>query len=601
MNTNTINNFDESIELISPTVLEEATGISNPRFSKWAMEKMGFNRLNSLYRSHCNKDAFTFTGDILKEFNITLDIREEDLMNIPANGEFITVSNHPFGGWDGIILLHIMLNYRKDFKVVANQLLKKIKPLEDHIISVDPFEEKNGKNIIGIRKTLQELNNGTSLGIFPAGEVSAFSKGHKGISDKLWSKSMMKTIKKSEKTIVPVYFHGHNSWLFYGLGMIHPYLRTIKLPSELINKKDAKITIRIGKPISVKEQSKFEKINDYSRFLRLMTYSLGSNIDTKKLNFIPRRKKEISQAEIIQPISTEALITELSRIQNDKLFDYKQFSVYCVEGKKTPSILTEISRLRELTFRTVGEGTNRSQDLDAFDLYYKQLFIWDNEKNKIVGGYRLGDGREIYNQLNKGGFYINSLFKIKAKFRTILRSSLELGRSFVVEEYQKSPQSLFLLWKGVLYYLLGNKKFKYLIGPVSISNSYSQDSKAAIIAYLNKYYQDEKLSQLIKPKKPFKPKNSQIVSMVEDIPKGEINLLDKVILNIEKDSKKTPVLIKKYLSLNAKFLSFNVDSDFNNALDGFLIVRINDIDKKIIQNLAKEIEADKLSLVEEIK
>lgn len=601
MNTNTINNFDESIELISPTVLEEATGISNPRFSKWAMEKMGFNRLNSLYRSHCNKDAFTFTGDILKEFNITLDIREEDLMNIPANGEFITVSNHPFGGWDGIILLHIMLNYRKDFKVVANQLLKKIKPLEDHIISVDPFEEKNGKNIIGIRKTLQELNNGTSLGIFPAGEVSAFSKGHKGISDKLWSKSMMKTIKKSEKTIVPVYFHGHNSWLFYGLGMIHPYLRTIKLPSELINKKDAKITIRIGKPISVKEQSKFEKINDYSRFLRLMTYSLGSNIDTKKLNFIPRRKKEISQAEIIQPISTEALITELSRIQNDKLFDYKQFSVYCVEGKKAPRILTEISRLRELTFRTVGEGTNRSQDLDAFDLYYKQLFIWDNEKNKIVGGYRLGDGREIYNQLNKGGFYINSLFKIKAKFRTILRSSLELGRSFVVEEYQKSPQSLFLLWKGVLYYLLGNKKFKYLIGPVSISNSYSQDSKAAIIAYLNKYYQDEKLSQLIKPKKPFKPKNSQIVSMVEDIPKGEINLLDKVILNIEKDSKKTPVLIKKYLSLNAKFLSFNVDSDFNNALDGFLIVRINDIDKKIIQNLAKEIEADKLSLVEEIK
>lgn len=597
MNTDTIHNIDEALDLIPSTIFEDTTGISNPRFSKWAMEKMGFNRLNSLYRAHCNKDAFSFTNDVLEEFNISIDIREEDLMNIPTNGEFITVSNHPFGGWDGIILLHIMLNYRKDFKVIANHLLKKIKPLEDHIISVDPFEEKNAKNIIGIRNTLNELNKGNSIGVFPAGEVSAYYKGQKGITDKMWSKSMMKTIKKSEKTVLPVYFHGHNSWLFYGLGMIHPYLRTLKLPTELINKKDSKITIRIGKPISVKEQQKFDRVSDYSRFLRLMAYSLGANIDTKKVVFRNSLKRVAVKQEIIRPIDQDLILNEIKNLGESKLFDFKQFSLYCVEGAQVPSVLNEISRLREETFRKVGEGTNRSQDLDEFDIYYKQLFIWDNENNKIVGGYRLGDGREIYNQLNKGGFYISTLFKMKSKFRMILRSSLELGRSFIVDEYQKNPHSLFLLWKGVLYYLLKNKKFKYLIGPVSISNFYSQESKEAIISYLNKYYSDPKLESWVKPKKAFKPKHGAFTSMIEEIPKGELNLLDKVIMNIEKGNVKTPVLIKKYLSLNAKFLGFNVDPDFNNSLDGLLLVRIQDIDKGIIQNLGKEFSETELSSV----
>ncbi|MBK9015008.1 MAG: GNAT family N-acetyltransferase [Saprospiraceae bacterium] len=168
--------------------------------------------------------------------------------------------------------------------------------------------------------------------------------------------------------------------------------------------------------------------------------------------------------------------------------------------------MQEIGRLRELTFRVVGEGTGKTRDLDEYDLYYRQLILWDRESKQIAGGYRMGIGDEIFERYGAAGFYISSLFKIKEGFHPYMKKSVELGRSFIVPDHQRKRLPLFLLWKGILYFLLKNPRFSYLYGPVSISKYYSNLSRGVIVAYIKKYFYNNELAHFLKPRKPFKVK-----------------------------------------------------------------------------------------------
>ena len=254
----------------------------------------------------------------------------------------------------------------------------------------------------------------------------------------------------------------------------------------------------------------------------------------------------------------------------------------------------EIGRERELTFRQVDEGTNRSIDLDEFDLYYQQLFIWDNAGQSLVGAYRVGKGNEIMQQYGIKGFYIQSLFRVHDDAGNILSQSLELGRSFVVPAYQKQPLSLFLLWKGILYFLIKNPEYRYLIGPVSISNHYSKASKSLIIKFMMENFFHKELATLFKPRNAYKPKMKYDLDVLVENTKSNLNKLDSMISDIEFDNYKIPVLLKKYLKLNAKIIAFNIDPLFNNALDGLIILDVLDIPLHTIQNLSKEINDETL-------
>jgi hypothetical protein len=277
------------------------------------------------------------------------------------------------------------------------------------------------------------------------------------------------------------------------------------------------------------------------------------------------------------------------------LFDSNEYSVVCGPSIKTPNILNEIGRLREVTFREIGEGTNKSMDIDEFDLYFNQLIIWDNSQNKIAGAYRVGRGDEIMQQYGVKGFYIQTLFNIQKNFFPILEESLELGRSFIIKEYQRKPLSLFLLWKGILYFLLKNKQYRYLIGPASISNDFSKFSQSLIVDFFKTNYFDNELSQFILPRKRFKVKQNPNFDNEIFIKNtgSDVKKLDKFIQDIEPDYN-TPVLFKKYIQLNAKLLGFNVDPKFNNCVDGLMILDIFDVPLNTLQALSKELADDSI-------
>lgn len=307
-------------------------------------------------------------------------------------------------------------------------------------------------------------------------------------------------------------------------------------------------------------------------------------------------KKEETKQNIIEPVDSESLLSDINQIaDNCYLFKKGNYSVYCAPFTQIPNIMREIGRLREITFREIGEGTNKKLDMDQYDTYYNHLFIWDNDKKKIAGSYRIGKGKDILNKYGKNGFYISSLFKIKNGFLSVLEKSLELGRSFIVKEYQRQPMSLFLLWKGILWYLIKNPDYQYLIGPVSISNFYSGQSKSLIEQFLKVNYFDYSMSTFIVPRNKFKiPKRIYQTNRIilEEID-NDIKILDLYIKELQPELS-LPVLIKRYLQMNGKIIGFNIDPDFCNCLDGLMFVNISDIPFYMLQALAKEMEQSQL-------
>ncbi len=438
--------------------------------AKFIMYLLRLSKINKIYDTLDLSNGLTCIDSFFKAANVQFEIDEESLNNIPKEGAFITVANHPLGGIDGLLLIKILAENRPNFKVMANFLLKRVAPIANYVCSVNPFETRPDiKSTNGLKQALAHLKAGEPLGIFPAGEVSSYQKGFH-VADKEWSNSILRFIKKNEVPVLPIYFDGKNSTLFHLLGKIHPMLRTLKLPSELLNKKKQVIKMTIGKPISVKEQDSFEDIKEYGRFLRANTYVLSDKLRTADCNKTNENSQQ--KEEIIPPISPQLLKEEIAKFPEDvKLYSNKNFHIYCPPSTLIPNILKEIGRLREITFREVGEGTNKAMDLDEYDLYYHHLFIWDSDEECIVGSYRIGKGKEIIKNYGSDGFYLKSLFKIAPKVNTILNEAVELGRSFIVSEYQKKALPLFLLWKGILSVLLKCPEYRYLIGPVSIQTS----------------------------------------------------------------------------------------------------------------------------------
>jgi putative hemolysin len=574
--------------------LRKATNlrVGGGSISRLLMILLRLNKVNQLYSKIADKTGLDFLNSALDTLQVKFEINPEELKRIPKTGPFITISNHPYGGIDGMLSIKLIAEIRPDYKNLGNYLVKRVPQIQEYILPVDPFEGKNNKlnSIVGIKAAINHLKEGKPLGIFPSGEVSTYyDKEDQGAVDRQWQLSIIKFIRNAEVPVVPIYFQGTNSRLFHLLGLIHPSLRTAKLPSELLNKKNKVIKIRIGNPISVQDQNEYEDIERFGRFLRLKTYALGSSIEVSKFfnyNLIPAEKPE----PIISPVKPETVECEVEKLMSSYLlFKSKNFSVICAPSVEMPNIMTELGRLREETFRDVGEGTNRSIDIDEFDLYYWQLFIWDDEEKRIVGAYRAGKGKEILDRYGVKGFYINSLFKIDEKFSPILEQSIELGRSFIVKEYQRKPLPLFLLWKGILYFLIKNPDYRYLIGPVSISNRFSSYSKGLIISFMKSNYYDQDFARYIKPRNMFRvPINKEDYDIIFNNC-SDISRLDNIIKDIEPEEFRMPVLLKKYVKLNGKIISFNVDPKFNDALDGLLILDLFQVPIDTITSLSKEI------------
>lgn len=553
------------------------------------MQLLKLKKLNKVYEETAHLQGVEFVDHVLKQLKIHYEFDPDELKNIPAKGSFIVVSNHPYGGIDGLILLSLFLKARPDFKISANYLLQKIESLRENFIPVNPFEgsKEKGRNVSGLKKLLR-IADENPIGIFPAGEVSSIKLSRLKIIDKPWNPVVGKIIDKTELGVVPVFFSGNNSLAFNLLGLLNPNLRTMKLPSELFNKKQ-KVQVRIGKVIPHKQLADFENTDDMLNFLRAKTYALGTTIEVK--NTLRSRIQSLSRARaIIDAVDKKLLATEIAGIKRDMLFSHEPFEVYLSPAQHIPNCLREVSRLREITFREAGEGTNRSFDSDAYDAWYRHLFIWDKKEQAIAGAYRLGLGDELFSVFGRKGFYLNQLFKMKKEFYPILQHSIELGRSFVCKEYQKHPLPLMLLWKGINEFLKTEPgRFKHMIGPVSISNSFSNLSKDLLVAFISHNHFDKSLGRLVKPRKKFKYKfKGEGKKVLLEKHSDDIKALDNFISEIETSHLKIPVLLKKYLKLNARIIAFNIDPRFNNSLDGFLVLDINEIPEQAFDLVSRK-------------
>ena len=553
--------------------------------------------VNKIYDNNKNKSDLDFLNGILDDCKVKFEIPEEDLKRIPEEGPFITISNHPLGGIDGVLLLKLLIEKRADYKIVANFLLQRVAPLKPYVMPVNPFEtRKEAKSsIAGLKSALLHLREGKPLGIFPAGEVSTHKDGKLNV-DKPWEEGAIKLIKKANVPVIPIYFHAKNSRLFYFLSKFSDTLRTAKLPSEVIQQRGRVIKVRIGKPISVKDQDTFKALPDFYKFIRRKTYMLANPFEkSNRLISPPKIKIKKVAKKILPQRSLDLFRAEVDALRetNSRLLQSKNYEVFFASAKDIPNIIHEIGRLREITFRAIGEGTNKETDLDKFDNYYHHLLLWDAVAEKLVGAYRMGLGKEIYKKHGIKGFYVQSLFRIEPELHQMMDNTIEMGRAFIIDEYQQKPMPLFLLWKGIVHITLRYPQYKYLMGGVSISNQFSDFSKSLMIEFMKSHYYDPYIAQYIRPKKEYKVKlKDDDKDFVFDASKADMQKFDKIIDEIEPGILRIPVLIKKYVKQNARLVAFNVDPKFNNAIDGLMYIKVADIPESTVKPVMEEFQLE---------
>ncbi len=560
---------------------------------------LAVNYINAAYdRILATQTDDNFFIKAMMALGISYEVADEDLARIPTTGPVVAVANHPYGAMEGIALGAILLSVRSDARLLANYLLGQMAGIRPWLFEVDPFAgaESAKNNLRAMRDTIKWLKEGHCIGTFPSGTVSHLQLRRRQVTDPTWNPNTARLIRASEATAVPIFFEGKNSAFFQIAGLVHPLLRTALLPRELKKKRNHALKVRIGNPIPFRRLADFETDEAMTDFLRLNTYLLRDRAPNPPRRIFPKPfltqpvafltgKKNQPQEELAPPVAPEDLEREVQSLPPESvLVNGEQFRVHVARANQIPNLLLEIGRLREKTFREVREGTGMSRDLDRFDQYYVHLFMWDAGARAIVGAYRIGLTDEIMAQHGKAGLYTSTLFKYKDEFPETLDPAMELGRSFIASEYQKKQASLALLWRGIGQFVVRYPRYSRLFGPVSINPEYNAISKDLIVQFLRKNNFDRKLASLVRAKRP--PRRQKLRGAEKEALLSSVRDIDDVsalVSEIEVDKKGVPVLLRHYLKMNGQLISFNIDPDFGQCLDGLIVVDLLKSDAKLLK------------------
>ncbi len=531
-----------------------------------------------------------FLERALKALNVRTIVDAGELQHIPSSGPVVVVANHPFGALEGLVMAAVLRQRRPDAKIMANHLLRRVEELRDLFLFVDPFAggattvQGNGA---ALKRTLAWLRSGGLLGVFPAGEVSHLQIRRRTAADPPWSESVARIIRKTGATAVPMFFQGVNGLLFHLAGLIHPRLRTLLLPHALARKADSDLRIRIGRPMGPEHLANCPTDAEMIAYLRHRTYLL--HCATKPRPGLTRHSSSIVARQERAPAALHASVNPLDREQHalgreQTLLETGDFCVHLAEARHIPQLLHEIGRLREKTFRLAGEGTGKEVDLDIFDAHYQHLFLWDKHGRRIAGAYRLGRTDAILKNFGPKGLYTATLFSFRPEFWDKIVPALELGRSFVCPEYQKSYAPLLLLWKGIAGFIQRHPEYRTLFGPVSIDNGYHRFSRQLIVGYLQAKGHMHELADHVRPRKPFRQRrlfrlNDSLLTMMS----RNIDEVSEIIADIDAHKSGVPVLLRQYLKLGGKFLGFNVDREFSDVLDGLVLVDLLKTDHRTLE------------------
>jgi putative hemolysin len=555
-------------------------------FARVADSALALDKLNDFYLSLPSaRDPAQFVDATLANLGVTARLAGAGLDTIPASGPAIVVANHPFGGLDGLLLAQVLLKRRPDVRILTNRFLSVIPELAELFINVDVFRGRDGirDNVGGVRKALRWVQSGGVLAMFPSGEVSHLKIEAGGIIDPVWPDSAARIVRMSRAQVIPVHFDGHNSWLFQIAGLLHPLLRTALLPRELLNKQRRQVLITLGSPIAAGKIASIEKDDVLAGHLRLQTYSLAPVANPVRLHEVDPESAPAA-ADIVAPVDPVLLAAQVDALPPaQRLASSGELTVLVARAAQAPAVLAEIGRLREVTFRAVGEGTGRSSDIDDYDTHYEHLFIWNGETREIVGAYRIGRSDEILKRRGLGGLYTHSLFRFSRRFFGQLRPALELGRSFVRAEYQRSFAPLLLLWKGIAVYVARHPRYSVLFGAVSISNDYHPLSKELVCEFLSREHFAADLARFVKPRNQVRRRFSLKTLLHPWDGPASIDSLGEVVSRLEPDGKGIPVLLRQYLKLGGRIVGFNVDPAFSDSIDCLLVVDLCDTDPRVLE------------------
>jgi len=556
-------NIKKEITKKFPKINTQSPMIKKSLF-KVAQKIIHEDKINEFLEKNKHLEGFDFVESVLDYFKFDFSYSSNDIENIPATGRVVIVANHPLGALDGLCLLKLISKVRKDVKIVANDFLSDLEMMNSLFINVDSFNTSQSKS--AIKKVYDSLENEEAIVVFPAGEVSRMSTT--GIKDGEWKKGFLKFAKKTNSPILPILLNAKNSKLFYTLSLLNKTFSTVLLSDEMFKQKEKNINIKIGKIIS--NENIIPKDISTSGLLKTYKKHVYGLKKGKKSFF--ETQNAIAHSDNIQLIKQELKKSDILGTTNDGKI------IYLYKYKSNSLILNEIGRLREISFRKVNEGVNRKRDTDKYDKYYQHIILWDEDDLEIVGAYRVGNANDIYNTYGFDGFYSNSLFKFQKNFTPYIKNSIELGRSFVQPKYWGS-RALDYLWFGIGAYLKKHPDIQYMFGPVSLSSSLPTVAQDLIIGFYSHYFFPKKklVNEINKFQYNFEHEDELSICSEQNY-KDDFKLLKNSLKSIDCS---IPTLYKQYGELCNKggvsFHGFNIDPNFSNCIDGFILVEVSKI------------------------
>ena len=517
-------------------------------------------------------------GKKLEEYKIQLEVDDFDKKLLSKCGPSVFVCNQLIPGIDEWMLAALLAPHFEEFRLIHPYRTPPAKELKPVTVRASNTVQTPGIVSTQLAKViLKEVGRDAACAL-----VLDFSENPIGYLGKnLLRTQILSQVRKARQPVVPIHLVPERNIR----GLWRKALSGLNLP---IPAAPLRINVRVGIPIQAEDLQLFSKNRTWNQFVQAKIFSLGSPFNLNPTDFTDDNPKE--EEPLAEPVPTELIASEIEALKPEaRMCSRGNFDVFVAPFMEIPNTMLEIGRLRELTFRSVGEGGGKSRDTDEYDIYYLQLIIWDREEKKIAGGYRIGQADVIFKRFGANGLYVESLFELKEGIYPILQQAIELGRSYIVPDYQRHRLPLFLLWKGILHFLLANPNYRYIYGPVSISKYYSEVSKGVIIDFIQQYYFDEEMAKLVQPRQPFELKSKQVnTQLIAENLKGQFELLENFVEDIEPKHFKVPVLFRQYLRQSAKFIGFNVDPNFSDCLDGLMLLDISELPSSTIEALQQE-------------
>lgn len=531
--------------------------------------------LNDFMRDNWDVSPVQFIEAGFARLNFKYKIYHDELRNIPAKGRAIVVANHPIGSLDGLALIHMISEIRPDVTILANDLLMHIEPLQPVLLAVDNMTRRSNRaSILAIQEA---LNNNKIVCFFPAGEVSRM--GIKGIRDKKWNSSFIRLAEKTASPVIPVYIKGRCTKTFYWASKLLKNLGTLLLVREMFRQRNKTIHLRVSNAIAA------------SNFLAMRLPKQEMADQVKRYVYrIRRTRQPPSFLQTQEPVAVATHTNQLLQYIPEwkKLGSFVNFDIYLARTSSiNHPVLQDLGRLREETFRMVGEGTGKSRDIDEYDTYYEHLLLWEKTSNRLAGAYRIFNCMNVPQEHQNKPIYTASLCDFAPEFKQISAHGIELGRSFIHPDYW-GRKNLDMLWFGIGSYFVHNPGVKYFFGPVSLSNSYPKMAKDLIVHFFKTFHGAARPLVQAKLEYTLETHTKQQLDELYIDAHGEMLDAGKAAIILRERLKYlgvvVPTLFKQYAELTepggTQFHSFGVDPAFNYVVDSFIVVEIDKIKRK---------------------